>query len=232
MRTMRRQDERRAALPIQLGDERADRFLRDDVEPDRGLVEIDDARIVQQRRREVATHPLAERQLPHRRRQEVAHLEQRREVVEVLAVAVARDPVDRAQQFEGLDQREVPVELTALAEHDADVARVLLALGPRHQTCDGGGARRRHEDAREHLDRRRLPRAVWTQETVKRTALNGQLDAAYRARLVEEPSQPVRFNGQGHGYHLVLLVVEFRFDNNTGRQTRLRSFSRGSGESP
>jgi hypothetical protein len=50
-----------------LGDERADRFLGHHVEPDRRLVEKHDARIVQHRRREIAAHALAERELAHRR---------------------------------------------------------------------------------------------------------------------------------------------------------------------
>jgi len=53
-----------------------------------------------------------------------------------------------------------PIELTALAEDDADVSAVLLAVLVRNDPCDFQAPRRRHQDAREHLDRRRFSGAV------------------------------------------------------------------------
>ncbi len=52
------------------------RCLGDDVQPDRRLVEEEELRVVQQRRRQVAAHALAERELAHRRVQERLELEQ------------------------------------------------------------------------------------------------------------------------------------------------------------
>ena len=72
-----------------------------------------------------------------------------------------RDAVDVAQQVERVAQRQVPPELRALAEDDADPAGELdrgCATGSR--PGDPEPARRRHEDAGEHLDRRRLAGAV------------------------------------------------------------------------
>jgi hypothetical protein len=84
-------------------------------------------RVVQQRRRQLAAHPLAERELPHRRVEERPQLEQLRERGEVAPVPLRRDAVDVAEQLERVAQRQVPPELHALADADADAARELDA---------------------------------------------------------------------------------------------------------
>ena len=50
--------------------------LADHVEPDRRLVQVEHLGVVQQRRRDVAAHPLPERQLPHRHVQQRAQIEE------------------------------------------------------------------------------------------------------------------------------------------------------------
>ena len=75
---------------------------------------------MQQRRRDVAAHPLAERELADRGVEQVAEVEQLDELREVAAVAVGVDAVDPAQQVEGVAQRQVPPQRGALAEDDAD----------------------------------------------------------------------------------------------------------------
>ena len=115
---------------------------------------------MQQRRRQVAAHALAERELAHRLVEEGAEVEQLGEAVQVPLVALPGDLVDVAQQAQALDERQVPPELGALAEDDPDPARQARALLPGDQAVDQDAARARHEDAGEHLDRRALARAV------------------------------------------------------------------------
>ncbi len=177
---VRRENDGGAQPLVDVGDERADRFLGHDVEADRRFVEVDDLRIVQQRGREIAAHALAERELAHRRRHEAVEIEDLDEVREVRAVAVARHPVDRAQQFERLAQRQVPIELAALAEDDADVAGVLPALLVRYDPGDLDRAGSRHEDPGEHLDRGRLAGPVGTDVADQFARLDGHVDVLDR----------------------------------------------------
>ena len=60
---VRRQEHRRALLPVDLLQELAHVRLGDDVEADGGLVQEEQGRPVEQGRREVAAHPLAQREL-------------------------------------------------------------------------------------------------------------------------------------------------------------------------
>ena len=76
-----------AALGVERAQELAQPTLADHVEADRRLVEVEHLRVVQQRRGDVAAHPLAEAELAHRGVELVAEVEQLDEAVEVVAVA-------------------------------------------------------------------------------------------------------------------------------------------------
>src|ERR1700722_9705701 len=179
-----RQNDRRFPLGIDPRDELANRLLRHDVEPDGRLVQVDDARAVQECRRKIPAHPLAQRQLAHRGTQKILHLEDLDELSEVLAIAIGRNPVDRAQELERLDERKVPIELAALAEDHADVARVLLTALPGDQAGDadltGGG----NENAGEHLDGRGFAGAVRADVADQLAGLERERDAADGAALL------------------------------------------------
>ena len=73
---VRGQHQRGVAGRAQLGEERAHRLLAHHVEPDRRLVEEQHLRPVQQRGGQLAAHPLAERELPHRDVEERVEVEQ------------------------------------------------------------------------------------------------------------------------------------------------------------
>ena len=153
--------QRGAALGVEGAQELAQPALADHVEPDGRLVEEEDLRVVQQRRDDVAAHPLAEAELPDRGVEQVVEVEQVEEPPEVLAVP------GRAR----------------CGRSSAAGRRSRAAAGPttgwcagrrRHRSCrassirsrcglqpgDPEVARGRHQDAGEHLDRRRLPGAV------------------------------------------------------------------------
>ena len=128
-------------LGVDPAQELAQPALADHVEADRGLVEVEDLRVVQQRRGDVAAHPLAERELPHRGVEQVAEVEQLGELGEVAPVPVGVDAVDPAQQVERVAQRQVPPQRRALAEDDADPAGQLDAVARRVDARDARAAR-------------------------------------------------------------------------------------------
>ena len=64
------------ALGVEGAQELTQPPLAHDVEPDGGLVEVEDLRVVQQCGRDVAAHPLAEAELPDRGVEQVAEAEQ------------------------------------------------------------------------------------------------------------------------------------------------------------
>ena len=87
---------------------------------------------MQQRRREIAAHALAEAELAHRHVEQRFELEQRDQLVARACEARRRDAIDVAQQIERLDHRQVPPQLRALTEHHADARDVRDAIAPRH----------------------------------------------------------------------------------------------------
>jgi hypothetical protein len=82
---MRGQDHREVSLLVHAPQEVADALLGYDVHPDGGLAEVEDLWIVEQRRRQVATHALAQAQLPDRSVEEAIEF---REVSEDLQVGI------------------------------------------------------------------------------------------------------------------------------------------------
>ena len=126
----------RAALGALADQEAAQSLLAHQVQADGRLVEHEQLRRVQQGGRDLAAHPLPERQLADRGVQERLHLEQRDALVEPRLPGRGGQPVDRGQQPERLAQRQVPPQLAALAEHRPDPARERGALADRLQAAD------------------------------------------------------------------------------------------------
>ena len=130
-------------------DEVAERQLRHRVQAYCRLVQEEDRGLVQQRGGEVASHPLAQAELPH------GHFEQRLQVhhlhnlVPHAAIAGGRNLVYIPQQLERLDYRQVPPELGPLSEDDADVANVGDALLPGNAAQYLAAAGVGHQDATE-----------------------------------------------------------------------------------
>ena len=113
--------------------------------------------------------------------------------------------MDAADEREILARRQV-VEQRQVFRNDPHAALRLERLAgiehvpPQHDHLPAG----RGEQPGQHLDRRRLARAVGPQEPVKRPALDGQVDAVHGAEVVEVPRQLVRFDRQGHENRLAL----------------------------
>jgi hypothetical protein len=139
-----------------------------------------DPRPVQQRRGDLRAHAQAERELAHRHVQEVGDLEQLGEVLHALLEVAARLAVDVAVELERFDHRNVPPQQALLSQHHADVLGIGDALPPGGVAEDvdlaGGGS----ENTGQHLDRRRLARAVGAQEAEHLAAVDGEADAVDR----------------------------------------------------
>jgi hypothetical protein len=87
--------------------------LHRDVQADGRLVEEEHARPVQERRGQLALHPLAQRELPRGLADEVAQLEQPGQLGDRLRELRARHVVDGAVELEGLGGRQVPQHAAA-----------------------------------------------------------------------------------------------------------------------
>src|SRR5690348_14396212 len=151
------------AVPV-LDEEAADRLLGRHVESQRGLVEKQERRLMQERRDELALHPLAERQLAHGLVAHLAEAEQGDELLEPRAVVRIGQVIDRAVQLVGLLGRKIPHELLAIAEDERDATLERGPAGPGVEPGDVNAAAARVQQAREHLERRRLARSVGPQE--------------------------------------------------------------------
>ncbi len=189
---VRGEHQRRVAGVAEAREEAPHRLLAHHVEADRRLVEEQHLRAVQQRRRELAAHALTERELAHRRLDERVEVEQLAALREPRCVLGGGNAVDVAQQRERITERQIPPELRALAEHDADPARELQALGHRLVAAHARESAGRIQHAREHLERRRFSGAVRADVAERLAALHGEVDAvdgADHARLAAQPSR-------------------------------------------
>ena len=90
------QEHRKAPLLVQAPQEVADALLGYDVQPDGGLVQVEDLRIVEQGRRQVATHALAQAELPDRRVEEAVEVQEVSEDLQVAVETRRRHAIDMA----------------------------------------------------------------------------------------------------------------------------------------
>ena len=157
-----REEDRRALLLVEAHEQLAEALLGDEVEPDRRLVEEQDLRVVEQARGELAAHPLAEREVPHRLVEEVGGVEQLAELGDAPVLGVAVEPVDRGQHPVRLAGRQLEPQQRPLAEQRADPAGQAPPFLPRGEAEHRRGTGRGMQDAGEDLDRRRLPGSVRT----------------------------------------------------------------------
>ena len=182
---MAREQNGDAVLAVILAEELADIFLRDDVEADGGLVEEQHARAVQERGDEFHFHSFAEREFAHHDVEFGADFEKIDELVERGFELVGGDAVDGAKQGKRFDRGEVPPKLIFLAEDQGEEATVgVLAFGG-IVTGDAGGAARRVDEAREHLEGGGLTRAVGPEEADEFALGDGERDVFGGGGLLE-----------------------------------------------
>ncbi len=97
-------------LGVQPDQQLAEALLGQEVEADRGLVEEQDLGLVEHAGRQLAAHPLAERQVADRHVEEVAGLQQLGQVAHPGLLPSAVEPVDRRQHPVGLAGRQLEPE--------------------------------------------------------------------------------------------------------------------------
>src|SRR5665811_2612109 len=97
--------------PAILAKKSANRLLRDRIEAERGLVEEEHLRLMQQRRRELALHALAERKLPRGLVDLVAEQQERDELGASRRIVGERHTIDGAIEPEGFFGRKIPEQL-------------------------------------------------------------------------------------------------------------------------
>ena len=102
-------------------------------------------------------------------------------------------PVDRAEQLERVERGQVPLELVPVAHHHRDPAQE-LALPLRRRVAEHARlARRRVQQPRQHLERRRLAGAVGPEEADDLAARDLEADAVDRGDLARlAPHQALR----------------------------------------
>jgi len=150
------------------------------------------ARTVKHARGDLAPHPLAERELAHRRREQALEIEQRDQFVEIAPVILRRHAIYVAQQHEAVGDREVPPKLRALSEHGADTRHVSNTLLPRDDSADLAAATRRLENAAEDLDCRGLPCSVRPDKTEEFSLTQREAHALERVHESRPPPQESR----------------------------------------
>src|SRR5689334_16322772 len=138
---------------------------------------------MQERRDELALHPLAERQLPHGLVAHLAEAEQCDELLEPLAIIGLWEVVDRAVQLVSLLRRKIPHELLAIAEHERDATLERGPAGPGVEPGDVHPPTGRIQQAGEHLERRRFSRAVGTEERDDLARVDLERHVAHRMDL-------------------------------------------------
>src|SRR5207237_8264631 len=128
------------------------------------LVEKHDGLLVERRADDLAPNAFAQSELADWYVHHVRNLELRNELFQTRAIHPRLQLVDVRQQVQAVGRRKVVPELRALAKDRRYAERELLAFLPRHQFQNPRVARCRIKDAREHLDRRRLARAIGSDE--------------------------------------------------------------------
>ncbi len=174
------QDDRDALLAVQRADELPHRQLGRGVQSDGRLVQEQQAGTVQHRRGDLAAHPLAERELTHRRAQQMLDPQKADHPVAAAAIGGLGHAVDVAQQVEAFGHRKVPPELGALAEHHPDPRHMRDPVAPGHKAADIADAGIGRQDAGKDLDGRRLAGAVRPDEAQQFAGLQRETDALQR----------------------------------------------------
>ena len=168
-----------------------------------GLVEEQQLRLVQQRRRERDALAQSRRQSAGQHAQRLLELQPRGEFRDPLFERVVRQPVHRAEEAQVLDDGEVGVERELLA-HVAEPVLPLLGLLRRIESAEAGDlAARRLQQSRQHADRRRLARSVRAEESEDLAARNVEADVVHR----DETAEPARQIAHAHERAAVLAVA-------------------------
>ncbi|CDN42579.1 hypothetical protein BN871_BM_00480 [Paenibacillus sp. P22] len=162
---MRRKKDGRPHPLINIAQERTDIPLGCGIEADRRFIQNENGRLMQHRRRQIASHPLAERQLADRRVHEIRQAQQVLKLFDPVFFPFGGQAVHSGQNIVGIAQRQIPPQLGALAEQHAERARGFLALAvgidsPQPDFSLGG-----MQNSGQHFDGRGFAGSVRTDES-------------------------------------------------------------------
>ena len=99
-----------------------------------------------------------------------------------------REPVETALQTQQLDAALGRIE-RRLLERDADTEADVDGVAGDVEPCDLGPPRSREQQGAQHMDERRLSRAVRAEKAVDLTRLDVEVDAVDGVRVVEVPPE-------------------------------------------
>ena len=217
------EQDRGAAEPVLLQDELADLQLAHRVQADGGLVQEEDPGAVEQGRRDLAAHPLAQAQHAGRGPQQLGQVQQLGQAVQIGLKLGSGYPINIPQEEEGLHHRHIPPQLAALAEDHPQAGHVPLAVGPGRQPVHGAGPAVRAEDAAEDFDGGAFSRAVGADVAHDLSVRDGEGHLPQGGRLGTvvgkqaaqgalqsglPPPDPVAFADSFHFDHRFSLLVE------------------------
>ena len=143
-------------------------------------------------------------------REERLELEEGDELVEGPPVVGGRDAVDRPVELEGVRGGDVPDELVALPHDQRDLPQERPVPLPGDVGQDRELAGRRVEEPREHLQGRRLARAVRAEEADDLPRREVEGDAVHGADLGLAAMDEARQGGPEARLALVTTYVFFR----------------------
>ncbi len=110
-----------------------------------------------------------------------------------------------------IEQREVFGDDSCLAFDFQSIVSVPWVF-----TQQGDLAGRGNQDARQHLDGRRLASSIGAQESIQTAALDGEIDRLHGVYIVKVPCELFRFDGKCHRLAFV------RWDCYVGPQQRVK----------
>ena len=184
-----REDHGGAVGLVQRVDREPDLLLHQHVHANGGLIQKQNAGIVEHGRGKIRPHPLPQGEGTHRLGEEAGDVQHLAQKGHALGVVPVGDLVDLLEHLEGLDQRNVPPELGLLAEDDADALRHLppFPIGLRPVDQDAAGAGR--EDAAHHFDGGGFPCAVGADVSHDLPVGNREADPVHRPQLLILPGK-------------------------------------------
>src|SRR5205814_4486826 len=174
-------------------EQRGERLLRDGIDAFERLVEEEQLRSVDERRREpqLLLHP--EAVVADQLALVARALHRLEQLVGAPACLVARVSEQPCDEDEVLAPREA-IEEEQAVRHDSDVALHVCRVAHHVAAQNAHRTGRRSEQPRQHRDRRALPAAVLAQEALEAAARNAKIDRVDRDLRTEASRQPARLD--------------------------------------
>ena len=153
-----------------------DRLLGNNIQPDRGLIQKQNFRLMQQRCDQLQLHAFAQGELADIDVQLVLHHQQFRQFADGALKPVVRNAVDFSVQLQRLACRQIPPKLIFLAQQQRELASIFIVPFPRRIAQNLGRAAGGIYQTRQHFERRGLARAIGAKKTHQFAGFDGEID--------------------------------------------------------